>query len=72
MRNLVAVVPGYHLVWYNVNTINTSLVNAVVPGYHLVWYNNIEVSNKQNNAVVPGYHLVWYNSKTESTFSALL
>ena len=34
-----AVVPGYHLVWYNsLSSLNFPLC-AVVPGYHLVWYN---------------------------------
>ena len=34
-----AVVPGYHLVWYN-GTVGYDVKHfAVVPGYHLVWYN---------------------------------
>ncbi len=34
-----AVVPGYHLVWYNIEKAEEIAEVAVVPGYHLVWYN---------------------------------
>ena len=39
MAEGLAVVPGYHLVWYNHVSVIFHSPQAVVPGYHLVWYN---------------------------------
>ena len=39
MCSVQAVVPGYHLVWYNYTEEPEEMQKAVVPGYHLVWYN---------------------------------
>ena len=58
-----AVVPGYHLVWYNTPGSIDCRMCAVVPGYHLVWYNYAMSIGGKVKAVVPGYHLVWYNEK---------
>ena len=41
MSEVYAVVPGYHLVWYNSLASLASFSAAVVPGYHLVWYNRL-------------------------------
>ena len=61
-----AVVPGYHLVWYNKMEYSNSRDDAVVPGYHLVWYNGGRITPTALFAVVPGYHLVWYNREHQT------
>ena len=33
------VVPGYYLVWYNLDSFLVQDQEVVVPGYYLVWYN---------------------------------
>ena len=40
MTKLVAVVPGYYLVCYNISNPKYSASGAVVPGYYLVCYNS--------------------------------
>ena len=59
---VLAVVPGYYLVCYNLPTLFSAFSHAVVPGYYLVCYNMFPRKENENMAVVPGYYLVCYNS----------
>ena len=36
---MIVVVPGYYLVWYNIEPHSIYDNHVVVPGYYLVWYN---------------------------------
>ena len=66
--SLIAVVPGYYLVCYNVTADDCLTWWAVVPGYYLVCYNHGNIQELNQIAVVPGYYLVCYNLKRQKRY----
>ena len=51
---MIAVIPGYFLVWYDEEEGQTVTKYAVIPGYFLVWYDR-EVKNRRKARLCGGF-----------------